>query len=86
MLNLLYEDNSYFLVRKLEELYYSSKSTIDENEIFSINEQNRRSMGKVKIKETDVLWDSIVKLMNKGNKTKIEYRLLDLMIKEINDV
>ena len=86
MLNLLYEDNSYFLVRKLEELYYSSKSTIDENEIFSINEQNRRSMGKVKIKETDVLWDSIVKLMNKVNKTKIEYRLLDLMIKEINDI
>ena len=86
LLNLLYEDNSYFLVKKFEELYYSSKSTFDENEIVHRNDRNKKRLSKIKLKDCDILWDLIVQLKNKVNKSRVEQRLLNLMIKEINDI
>ena len=83
LINMLVDPDNYELYKKLESIHFNSNNIFDKDDIYITNKGKRR---KSSINDLDGFLDSFIQLINKTNKTQVEQRLIELIIKEINVV
>ena len=83
LVNILFDSDNYDIFKKLESLHFHSYNIFDNDNIYIINKGKRR---KSNLNNLDNFWKLFNKLINKANKTQTERRLIELIIKEINEV
>ena len=82
-INILFDSENYDLFKKLESLHFNSNNIFDNDNIYKINKGTKRESN---INYLDEFCKPFTHLIKKNNKTQIERRFLDQIIKEINSV
>ena len=84
LVNILFNHDDYNLIKKLVSLNFNSNDIFnDENKFYKINKEEKR---KNSSDDLENFWILFVKLINKDNKTQMEQRLIELIVKKIGEI
>ena len=84
LIDILFDLDDYKLIKKLVSLNLNSNNIFnDDNKLYKINKSKKR---KSNIDDLEAFWRLFVKLINKSDKTQMEQRLMELIVKKINDI
>ena len=83
LVSILFGPENYDLFEKLQSLHFNSYNIFENDNIYKINKEKKH---KSNVNDPNDFWSSCNRLVNKPNKTPLERRFLDQIIKEINSV
>ena len=81
LINILYNKDNFSIYKKLESLSFNSNNIFDN--IYLINNYKKKNSSN---SDLDYFCESFIELINKTYKTPLEKRLIELIIREINDI
>ena len=84
LINILFDSDDYNLIKRLESLNLYNNNIFDnDDDLYKMNKGKKKQNN---INDLEIFLSKFIRLTNKTNKTQMEQRLIELIIKKINDI